>query len=481
MDFSNTSPTNKKLKDNLYSAIEFVKNYKFCFLALLISSVIFIITFHHNDGRMITAYSFSFWDALFSGRMNDFYAVTAEGKWGISTGISSTEFVPVIPLAIWNFPMWLIQTVTSNYSVNNFATMFWSRLFLFICLIAIAIFTRKIALKLGCDTKTSDYSLLLVLCSGTGMISVGCMGQNEVFYILSFLIGFYYLLSDRTTVSYVCFGFSIICFPFMALPVLIALLVRKAEITKIVLLIVCSVAIKIICDQLVGVARQTNPDGITSIEKWINWFFFSPGFNLGTGVLSIFGAIALIVVIYSLFVKSDDANRTSVVCMAIIFLSMFVFTMLFPQRYFVCIPFTVLGVMVACKNNRNALNVGLFLLLILEYATTICATYNPGGFDYGSMDFGNTIMGNILHWNFNYTETYITLLTAKFSVIPLLQNLIVTVLFVACISLIYLIVKKPRLDNIITINEKYILILYPLSSLVIMVLFFGVPIALKLV
>jgi len=95
--------------------------------------VIFMsIIFRYGDGLSITAWSVEIWDAIASGRLSDFTAVTTENLRGAPHGACGA-IIQLLPWAIWNFPIWLTHPLNGSAYIFSSICVLWSKLFLIGC------------------------------------------------------------------------------------------------------------------------------------------------------------------------------------------------------------------------------------------------------------------------------------------------------------------------------------------------------------
>lgn len=111
---------------------------------------IFIFSSHaYQDFCETMRHGLTVWDALFDGKLIDFYAYCGGNNGGIYCGSDTLgtymdaryDFTIYVIFAIWNFPLWLIEHFGGGNIQNSFIAMLYAKSML---LAAVAVTGRLI-------------------------------------------------------------------------------------------------------------------------------------------------------------------------------------------------------------------------------------------------------------------------------------------------------------------------------------------------
>lgn len=99
--------------------------------ALTVLLAVCLVCYNYTDLPLIVRHSISFWDALRTGRLNQFYQLATALPIGQATG--QTGEVPYdiwvyVLLAVWNLPVYLWELATGLTFETNLIAMVWVRL-----------------------------------------------------------------------------------------------------------------------------------------------------------------------------------------------------------------------------------------------------------------------------------------------------------------------------------------------------------------
>lgn len=467
-----------KIIDSKQKIIDELKRYKIEYFLIIITTVIALLLFDYGDCIAYTAWSIEIWESLFNGRIGEYFTVSAENKWGSPVGGNCYGVLWLIPWGIWNLPIWIIQTICGNYTVDVPAAIIWSKLFLILCVLLIGVYSKKIVKHITDNEHYSSLCMLLCMGGGTALISVGYSGQDEVMYMASFIMGSYYLLVNRKLLSYIFLIFSVVCFPLMILPVSIVVLVKEKNLIKCAIMVAITLIPDKIVSYLCGISaipelRETYlVAGDFPMKIVIDWYFLSTSIWAGKSQLSILGIILAIVLILCYLKKHDDNVKTISLCIAISFLSIFMLSWMHFYRYYSCMVPAIIAIFIVLKDNSTTQRIALFVMCLIEYSASIIACYDINCMSYKNTH--NTILGDIINWN--YDGNFMTLLIAKNDIVnSSFEPLLLSASVGLCILLLWLLIKKPIMECGIKFSTESITKLYVLSPLLLLAIMAVTP------
>ncbi|MBD5531563.1 MAG: hypothetical protein HDQ98_05070 [Lachnospiraceae bacterium] len=361
---------------NWKSRLQSHKLYTALVCVTVLTSILMLISFEYIDVDSITAWSLNFWDLLFRGRLDEFYQYAAENLRGADYPNCSGNYLWLLPVCIWNFPLWVVHRICGIMSVHYFFSLCWTKLFWLFAQIVTALTCRKICLMLmgngnrGVAENTGILAFLLVMASPEIMLSTGYAGQDEIIYICLFMLAFYEYLCEKWRKCYLLMIGCVSLCPIMLLPCIALFLLKEKNIVKLLGLTVGTMVPTVLFeflyrnDAIYQVVKQRHDFGSLIID-----FFSEYRIMPETNELS-YSLIALLIlyfVCYTTKKRGEEDQRKTVFMMALAF---FIICYLMEQdfyRMFLWVPFFVVLVLTS-KQNRN---MNLFLLSVLTFGRAV--------------------------------------------------------------------------------------------------------------
>lgn len=361
-------------------------------LALIVISIILsTIIFSYSDFKALTVNTIQVWDALFSGRIQEFFLVSAENLRNSPAGGNSYGILYLLPWAIWNFPIWI--THMSEYSnVLTPMCLLWSKLFLILCSIITSYYVKKIVDKFTGDRSIGILSFILTLGAGSLLVSVGYSGQDEIIYLMLMIMGINYLLDGKRKTAFALFGYSVICCNAILIPVLAILLLYEKNILKLLSYLILFIApdkiISFLCgssdvEWLVNSSQYKMTANYT-MSTYMDWFFGRSTLSTGVGTISLYIVVLVLIYVKCYFTKTDEKEKLSYDTLfypTIILVGMCLLSWLHFYRYYICIPFLVCTILIK-GYKKNDYAVGLLFLTIFNYLQTYVSIEDVNNFSY---------------------------------------------------------------------------------------------------
>lgn len=160
--------------------------------ALTVLMAVCLVCYNYTDLPLIVRHSISFWDALRTGRLNQFYQLATALPIGQATG--QTGEVPYdiwvyVLLAVWNLPVYLWELATGLTFETNLIAMVWVRLAGMLPFVGANWAILGIARQLDRPKEQGlwacwGFSTSLFLLNG-----LFCIGQIDIFNVFFTLMG----------------------------------------------------------------------------------------------------------------------------------------------------------------------------------------------------------------------------------------------------------------------------------------------------
>ncbi len=345
--------------------------YLFLFCVAVLTGLLMTATFSYGDTLSLTAWSLNFWDMLFKGRLNEFYQYTSLNLRGAAHAECAGNYLWLLPLCIWNFPLWVVHSLAGILPIDNFFSLFWSKLFLLAMQYVTAYYSARICYMLTKDREKAALAVILILLSPETLMSVTYAGQDEIVYIGFFMAALYYYLQGYWKR---CFWLMVCCVticPIMAIPVLALLLLKEKNLYKVALACVI-MALPLLLfevmyrnDAIYQTVKEEN--GFATIAEGM---LLTTKVTLSSNMISLCGILLCVIffICYASREEADDAYKKKVIYIMAVVFGAVCFLMMTNRFYrlFLYVPFLVILIMVSAQN----LGMNLLLFTAVTYGRT---------------------------------------------------------------------------------------------------------------
>lgn len=239
---------------------EIQENVKFgmiVFVLLLISSM----SFWYADTNSNVRHSINIWKTLFEGRFFEFYSYNiVSAQMGETWHMAGYEVPLYCIMALWNFPLYIIEKIIGKNILNYFAAKVYAKLFFILLTFVVGRLTEKIAIACGLDEQKSEKSFYLFISNAAVFSAICVCGQIDIIGLTFILLAFLAYLKNEKIKFYILFAIAFEC-KFFALFVFIPLiLLREKNILK----ILAKVGFPIIVMYVINLPfRIIDPDGVS--------------------------------------------------------------------------------------------------------------------------------------------------------------------------------------------------------------------------
>lgn len=206
------------------------KNRRIIIGAFLGISLIFFYSFIYNDILETMRVGISFWNDLFSGNVRYFYA----GRWEMNPVAYPKEVQAVydfpiyIVFAIWNFPLWLLETFLHVDVMNSVLCLMWGKTLLLLSSVLITRAIYKLCITLRMEKETAELVCVLFLTSDFFMTSVIMMSAYDIIALYFAIEGMNHYFKGNNKWFLICFMCSI-PLKFFSLLIFIPLVLLKEK------------------------------------------------------------------------------------------------------------------------------------------------------------------------------------------------------------------------------------------------------------
>lgn len=349
-----------KMIQKKYNAVE-----QFLILIGIGTALAYAICFEYTDSRTLTVWSYDLLDVLFKGKILDFYEYIVENVRGAQHFMCAGNFLPIIPLAIWNFPIWLISIVMHIQNVSSGFFVLWTKLF-YTVLFILTIYQMNCISKEIQTTKNKweKYIFLLMLGSSELIFSLYYAGQDEIVYIFFMIQAILYYIKGNNKRFYIFSIMSILCCQLMLIPYLLLVIFEDKQWYS----IASKLCIAIIPTQVFDMIYTHNPRyRFYKGDNFVEWFFGRNVFSTGLGGVSVLAVIFVFIFGYAYLYNSESKSKREVIRDKLYFVSMAVCALAYLgwdqfYRSFIWIPFVLLF---AINFNTDSIETNIMIIVVV--------------------------------------------------------------------------------------------------------------------
>ncbi len=339
-------------------------------LILLMATVSMV----YNDFMITVRQGIVVWDALFDGRILDYYSysdIDMQGRiWtsGIRTGSSLAlyQFSTYAIFAIWDFPMWLFEHFTGLNSLDYFGWIFYAKLMLFVFLVVSAQYVVLIGRELWGENRERDNLLLLTYFSAVLLINNTMLtGCYDICGITFMLAGVYYYLKGDYTKFLLIFTVAI---NLKYIPVLVfvpLVLIHQKKIWMVLRDGAIGVSLTVILKILFGFGDMGEVGEVNDQVVDLSGSILDTGFRIGGFFIPLFGIIFLLFcLIVWIFISEKNAQwkRLALWVSIVPYALLFAMEKPHPQWITYAVPFaTILLLGQRAKIKANLVVSGIFV------------------------------------------------------------------------------------------------------------------------
>jgi len=268
----------------------------------VICILVMMFTFRYGDMRAYQAWTLEFLDCLFGKTDVEFYQYTAmDLRESLMPMPCDHSILTLIPIIIWNIPLWVHHEITGVMSAGCHIDMVWLKIGLVVCLFFVALEVYRIVNKV----HPTEYSLLafpLIFMSGDFMVSTMYCGQDEVVYILFLVMALRHLIYNNKWRFLLCATAAVSLNPLTLLPVLLMVVYRE----KRVLFIILDVVITLVPNALFEYLYRDNSiyQNAVVVNGGAMKTLFTSGVTLGQDI----GRVPLLFVLFGVLVFLSYAS-----------------------------------------------------------------------------------------------------------------------------------------------------------------------------
>ncbi len=419
--------------------------------AIVLSHFFIAVLFKYVDTVVINTWCYNFWNALFTGNIGDYYNYCFEK--GV---VVDSIWVSFFPWILWTLPMYIINRHTGD--VSGLECVLYSKFFLYICLVITCIFIYKIIVSFKeADSQDALISVLMIAGSLEIIDSVGYAGQDEIVYLMWYVIGLYCCVKNRHLLSLLFYTFTVTACPILIVPILCQLMVFQKNILKVFIYAAIMMMPLGIFEFL-----YRNDELYHSLKQHNTLGIFQEMMNTGTvstsiGKVSIAFTIIVIVAIlaYIFNGKPEEKNRKTIIYGSIVFFCLTAISSTSFYRF--CIYLPIFAILLGISKSSFDFKVFLISFVsVLRFIYSLAMGYN---FEYRfASELSLRLFGQKLvnHGDLCIIDRFsIPFDSALYMIRPMIMGMTIFFLYLCC---------KDK-EVTFPINHKYTTLVYSFSGL----------------
>ena len=225
--------------DKIFKFVKIIKNKNHGMLSLILFSTflggMMFLLYGYIDLKMLTVWSLNILDTAWEGNLYYYYEYCAQNIYDVGCTYMGANYIALIPWAVWNIPLWILQKWFGISAVGHAWTLLYSKLFLVIIWIISVLFSCKIMkILMRKEENESCGSILYIAVSFPfAMVAVLYAGQTDIVSICLFVIAIYEFMQEKRKLFLLFSALSIGAKPYVFLAFIAVILLTEKNVWKI--------------------------------------------------------------------------------------------------------------------------------------------------------------------------------------------------------------------------------------------------------
>lgn len=210
------------------------KKYLLLWILSIVVTAIMFISYAFIDLKSLTVWSLNLLDCIWDGKLYYYYEYCAENRYGLVHTYMGSTYAALIPWAIWNIPIWILQRWMGIDAIGHAWTLLYSKLFLIIVQMITLYFMYKIAGVITDNKERKIEAVYLAFSFPLAMIAINYAGQTDIISLCLFVAAVYKFICGKKKQFFVLSILSITAKPYVLLAFIAIILLSEKNILKII-------------------------------------------------------------------------------------------------------------------------------------------------------------------------------------------------------------------------------------------------------
>ena len=324
-----------------------------------------VFMFNYVDGEVYASWSAELLDCVFGKTDMNFYdysALNLRVDKPVYYGCDKTILM-MIPLAVWNIPVWIAHEITGNMIVTGIWDIAWMKLGFILCVVITAIECTRIIKAVRPDADTA-LVFPLMLGSFDILCSTLYAAQDEIVYLMFLVIAMRHIVNRKIKPFLVFAAVSVVLNPEMILPVLLMILFYENKFRRVLLDVLICVLPAVLAYFLYMDNETYNTVRVVGSGFTESLFSTDIGFKIGEYTVSLFVVLVYLLMFFVFTSRKKLDNSDLVWSMALLMVSMTLLSTGGYINYFyrdlLYVPFLIILIVISRQNAVT--NIILYLL-----------------------------------------------------------------------------------------------------------------------
>lgn len=340
---------------------------------------VMMISFNYVDGNSYISWSIELLDRIFGKTEMEFYeysALNLHTNDAFHYGCDKSILM-ILPLAIWNIPVWIVHQITGEMIVTGIWDIVWMKFGFLLCIVITAVESAKIVRIIRPD---ADTSLVYPLLFGSFDVICSTMyaSQDEIVYILTLIVAMRHIINNKVKWFLVFSAITVALNPEMVIPILLMILFQENRLLIIMLELLVSVAPMEMFNIIYRNNDAYNEVRVVGDNLVKSLFSADIGLKMGENTVSLFLVVVCLLLFYAFSAKKEKSKSEDLIwIIALVMISMTLLSTGGYINYFyrsiMYVPFIIILILISNQN----ININLVLYLLYSWCRSwLCICTN---------------------------------------------------------------------------------------------------------
>jgi len=270
--------------------------------------LLMMLLYTYIDLQSNTVWSTNIWDLVIKGRLYDVYQYAVENLNGAPHKVLGGNILSLIPLAIWNLPIWIAQHFYGIRVMDNAWCMFYSHAYLVAWLVVAMYFADKIMKQMGIGPQGRCSAVFLGSTCMFVYTAIGYGGTNDIVSIAVFAMAIYQLNKGSWKWFIILTNVAVAFKPFCLIAAIGVIMLLDKNILRVIGKSISLVALTLIYD-VIFLKAPGFIESFNSVDSNYAYRLFSTAFSVGAGKISLFAMGLVFVYIYLYMTKTPQQEK----------------------------------------------------------------------------------------------------------------------------------------------------------------------------
>ena len=221
-------------KKNILSRVsEYTGAYRIEWIVTIVIMFSMMLIYTYVDKVSLTIWSTNVLDCIANGNLWNYFEYTSKNLHNLAHADIGGTAISIIPIAIWNIPIWIAQYFFGVSIKESVVCMLWAELFSAAVVILFSVYVYRICMLLWNDKKRASLVILLSASSVFMHLGISYSGQTDIMWIAIGVVAVYHYLKGNMKYFFLLANLSIMLKPYFFIVCVTLLLFKEKDILKV--------------------------------------------------------------------------------------------------------------------------------------------------------------------------------------------------------------------------------------------------------